>query len=89
LIRHDSDAPSIQPRESDDDVLGVVLLHFKEVSVVDHRVNHVFDVIGLVRQRWNHRVERSIGPIGRIGTRPPRRVIQIVRRHKTQQLAHH
>ena len=31
----------VQARESDDNVVRVVLLHFEEVSVVDHGVDHV------------------------------------------------
>ena len=35
LVGDDADRPAVEPREADDDVLGVVLLHLEEVAVVD------------------------------------------------------
>ena len=66
-----------------------MLLHLEEISVVDHRVNHVFDVIRLVRLLRNNCVQSDVCPITRIGTRLSRWVVQIVRRHEAQQLPHH
>ena len=41
LIRHNPHAFSIEPRKSDNNVLGVVLLHLEEICVVHHRVDSI------------------------------------------------
>ena len=48
---------AVQARESDDDVLGVVLLDFEEVAVVDDGVDDILDVVGLVGFVGNDGVE--------------------------------
>ena len=89
LIGDDSHAASIQPRKSHDDVLRVVLLHFEEISVIDDGVDHIFDVIGQIRLRRHDLVERRVGAINGIGAGLARRIVEIIRGHKTQQFSHH
>ena len=69
--------------------LGVVLLDFEKVAVVHHRVNDVFDVVGQVRLVGNNSVQLGVGAVDGIGAGLARRVVEIVRRHEAQQLAHH
>ncbi len=66
-----------------------MLLHFEEVAVVDHRMNHILHVIRQIRLRRHDLVEGSVSSVSRIGASLARRVVQIIRRHKAQQLAHH
>ena len=89
LVGDDADGASVEAREADDDVFRVVLVHFEEVSVVDDWMDYVFDVVGLVRLGGDDLVERGVGAIGRIGAGFPWRLVEIVRRDETQQLAHH
>src|SRR6185295_3362264 len=49
LIRDNSHRSSIEPRESDDDVLCIVLVNFKQICVVDNRVDYVADVVWNIR----------------------------------------
>jgi hypothetical protein len=87
LIRNDTDRSAVQTREADDDVLRVVLVHFEEVALVGNRMNQVEHVVGLIRRRRHQRVERGVFPIGRIGCRRARRVVEVVRRQERQQIA--
>src|SRR6266852_5462482 len=62
---------------------------FEEVGVVDDGVNGVLAVVGFLRIVGDEGVERLIAAIGGIGGGAARRVVDIVGRKKTQQLANH
>src|SRR4030043_161044 len=49
LVGGDPDGPAVHPRESDDDVPGVMLLDLEEVAVVHYFLDVIPDV---VRLRW-------------------------------------
>ena len=49
LVRHDPDRPAAEPPEADDEVRRVLGLDLEEVPVVEHRLDDVLDVVGLVR----------------------------------------
>ena len=66
-----------------------MFLDFEEISVVDDGGDHVLDVIGHAAVGGNQRVELFFHPIHRIVACAPRRVLEIVRRHKAEQFAHH
>ena len=68
---------------------GVILLHLEEVAVIDHAVDDVLDVVGHVRLGGHQRVERFVGAVDGIGAGFARRVLEIVRGHEAEQLAHH
>ena len=89
LIGDDADGLAVEARESDDDVLRVVLVDLEEIAVVDDRVNDVLHVVGHVRLVGNYRVELLVDAVDRIGAGLARRVVEIVGRNETQQLAHH
>ncbi len=61
----------------------------KKLAVVHHAVDHVLDVVGLVRFRGHDGIERGIHAVGGIGRGAPRRIVAIVLRQVTQQLADH
>ena len=84
LIRDDAHRLAAQPRKPNHQVLGVVFLHLKEVAVIGHVPQHVLHVVGLIRFRRDESVERGVGTIHWIATRLPRRLFQIVRRHKAE-----
>ena len=58
LVRDDADAAATETCEADDDVRRVVLLHFKEVALVNYGVDGVAYVVWLVRGFRDERVER-------------------------------
>src|SRR5437764_4869348 len=45
LIGNNADRAAIHSRKSYDNVLRVMLVHFEEIAVVDHGMDHVLDVI--------------------------------------------
>src|SRR5262249_10099327 len=76
-----------KPGEAHHDVLRVVLVHFKEIAVVHHRVNDVADLVRNVGRLRDYRVQLFVDAINRIACRNPRRIIEVVRRYERQQLA--
>src|ERR1700682_3463060 len=66
-----------------------MLVDFEEVRVIHGGVNRVLDVVGLLRVVGNERVEGFIAAIAWVGGGAARRVIDIVRRKKAEQLANH
>ena len=87
LVGDDPDRPAVEPREADQDVLRVVVVHLEEVALVDDQVDHVEHVVRLVRRRRHDAVERRVLAVGRIAGPRPRRVVEVVRRHERQQIA--
>ena len=76
-----------EPREADDDVPGVVLVHLEKVPIVGNRVDQVEHVVGLIRRRRNQPVQRLVFAIDRIVAGQSRRVVEVVVGHERQQLA--
>ena len=70
---------AVEARESDDDVLGVVLVHLEEVAVIDDAGDDVFDVVGQVGLGGDDGVERFVGAVDGVGAGLARRVFEIVR----------
>ena len=84
LVGDDADRTAVEPREADDDVPRVVLVHLEEVALVGDRVNHIEHVVRLVRRRGDETIERRVLAIGRIVGRGARRVVEVVRRAGTR-----
>ena len=63
-----TDAPG-EPRESDDDVLREVPLHFQKHAVVHDGADEIAHVVRLVRLGRHEPVERSVLAVHRIGRR--------------------
>jgi len=59
-----------------------------QLAAVDHAMDYVADVIGLVRILRDNRIERLVTPIHRVGGGGERRVVGVVERHVGQQVAH-
>ena len=89
MITDDADGAAIEARKAHNEIFGVVFVDFEEKSIVDNRMDGVFDVVGLLRVNRNESVEHFIAAAGRIRSRAARRIRQIVRRKKTHQLAYH
>ena len=87
LIGDDPDAAPAEPREPDDDVLGVVPMHFEERPVVGDRVDEVVHVVRLVRRRRHEASSASSSRSTRIGGLAPRRIVDVVARQVAEQLA--
>ena len=87
LVGDDPDRLAAEPREADEDVPGVVLLHFEQLAVVDHRANDAAYVVGLVRLLRHEVVEGRVLAIDRVRARPAGRVVEVVRGHIAEQVA--
>src|SRR5712664_4832483 len=66
-----------------------MFVDFEEIGVVDDGVNGVLDVVGFLRIVGDKRVKRFVAAVGGIGRGAARRVVDIVGRKKTEQLANH
>ncbi len=88
LVGDDSDRISAHARESNQHVLGVVFLDFEEMPVIDHPQDDLAHVVGLVGILGNDRVQRLVAAVGVILGRLKGRVLEIVRRHVGEHLAH-
>ena len=80
LVGNDPDRPPPEPNETDDDVLGIVLMDFEKLVIVCCPADQLDDVVRLVRIRrhevvklWNLAIERIFG-------RHHRRTLGVVRR---------
>src|SRR5260370_461045 len=60
LIADDADGAAIEARETYDEILGVVFVHFKKVTVIHDSVDGIFDVIRLLWVRRNQGVKQFI-----------------------------
>ena len=89
LIGDDADGRPIEPRETHDEIFREMLVDLEEIMFVGDGVDHILDVVGLHGIGGDERIERRIGAVGRIRGGAARRVVQIVRRKKTHQLADH
>src|SRR5580704_1627739 len=89
LIRNDAHWPSVHACKADNDITGKVLVHLEEITVINQPLDDHLHVVWLARFCWNNRVKLAISTIRRIGAAPPRRIIEIVRRHEPQQLSYH
>src|SRR6266851_7757008 len=66
-----------------------MFVDFQEVGIVDDGMNGVLDVVGLLRIVWDERVEGFVAAIGRVGGGAARRVFDVIRGKKAEQLANH
>ena len=65
-----------------------MLLHFEEVAVIHHGMDHVFHFVRQVRLVGHNPVESRVGTVGGVGTGLAWRIIQVIRRNEAEQLAH-
>ncbi len=66
-----------------------MLMDLKEISVIHHAGDDVFNVIRLVGFGWNHRGEFGIGAIDGVRAFAAWRIVKIVRGKEAEQLADH
>src|ERR1022692_4036439 len=89
LIGDDAHGTPVQPREAHHDVAGKVLMDFEEFAVIDHAMDGILDVIGLVGFGRHQRVKRRVHAVRRVGGRAARRIVAIVLGQVAEQLADH
>ncbi len=89
LIGDDAHGTPVQPREAHHDVAGEVLMDFEEFAVIDHAMNDIGDVVGLVGFGRHQRVERRVHASGGVRGGTARRIVAIVLRQVAEQLADH
>ena len=89
LIRHDPNRTASKTREADDQVAREVPVHLEKRSVVEHRVHEIVHVVRLVGRFGNETIERLVLAVDRIGDLAARRVVDVVPRQISQQLADH
>ena len=68
LVGDDADGAAIEARETHHDIFREVLVDFEKFSVVGDRVDHVLDVVGLLRIFGDERVERRRDAVPGIAT---------------------
>ena len=66
--------------ESDDDVLGELLVDLEELTVIDDARDDLVHVVGLVRIVRDDLVQRVVNPADRVVGRNPRSLLHIVLR---------
>ena len=90
LIGHDarSARPSMRAKPTTM-FLRPVLVHFEELAIVHHAVDHVLDVVGQVGFGRDDRVERRVHAVDGVGGGAPRRIFAVVLRQVAEQLADH
>ena len=89
MIANDADGPAVEPRKTHHEIFGVVLVDFKEITIVHDGMNRVLDVVGLLGIERNERIQSCIAARGRVGSSAARRILEIIRGEKTYQLANH
>src|SRR6266481_2145963 len=66
-----------------------MFVDFEEVGVIDNGMDGILDVVRLLRIVGDTGIERIVAAVDRIGGRAARRIVDIVGRKKTKQLANH
>ncbi len=84
---HDAYGQASQATKADDNVLGPVLLHLKEIAVIHHPADDILDVVGFVGIVGHETVQLLIGPIRRIICRQEGRILHVVLGQVAEQLA--
>ncbi len=85
LVRHEADHAAVEPGETDDDVLRVVLVRFKEHSVVHDAVDHIAHGIAHFRRVWNNFIQFRAQPPGIVFALGARSVFHVVGRQIAEQ----
>ena len=78
LIGDNAYRASVQPGESYNDVLAVMLVHLEKIGVVNDVVDYIFHVIGEIGLIGNNLIQRQISPIDGVSTGLARRVLEII-----------
>ena len=60
LVGHYAHALAVEAGETDDDILGIVALHFEEFAVVHHSADDLVHIVGLVGVVGNNLVEHIL-----------------------------
>ena len=89
LIADDTDGAAVEPGKTNDKIFRIVFVDLEEIAFVHDGMNHFLDVVRFLWVRRNKPVEGLIAAHGRIRRGPARRILEIVRRQKTHQLADH
>ena len=87
LVRDDPHRATVEAREADDDVRGEAGLHLHEFAIVDHPLDHIEDVVGLVARLRDQRVEFGIGPVRVVGRRGVGGIFEVVARQEGEERA--
>ena len=89
LVGDDTGGPAVEPGEPHDDIVGELAMHFEEVAVVHHPVDHVLDVVGFVGVVRHDAGEFLVHPVRGVRGRCPQWVFHVVRGQERQELFHH
>jgi len=89
LVRDDTDHVAVEPRKPDYDVRGKSRVHLHEGAAVHHILDHPQHVIGLVAVRRDDGVQALLSTDGAVLRLNKGRILQVVLRKVTQELAHH
>ena len=85
LVGHDADRLTAKPREADEDVPSVVLVHLEELTLVDDGANQIAHVVGLVGLLRHQVVKRRVLAIDRVPRPAARGVVKVVGGQEAEQ----
>ena len=87
LVADDADGPAVDAGEPADQVHGPVVVDLEELAVVDHRLDDLLHVVGLVG-RGGHELGQLGGePLGIVARIDQRGLLQVVGREEAEQVA--
>ncbi len=86
LISDYSRRLAVEPPEPYDNILGVLLLDFKKIIIIQHLPDNIPYIIRLIRISRNREIQIRTDSAGKIGSVFFRRILHIVIRHERQQL---
>ena len=87
VVRDDPDRMPAEAREAADDVLGPELVDREEVPLVDHKVDDLAHVVGLVRIVRDDSIELGRLPVGRVARLEERWRLRVVLRQEREEVA--
>src|SRR5208337_1978738 len=89
LIGNDADGTSVQACETNDDILGKMLVDFKEVAFIDDGVNHILNIVRLLWILGDDAVEGLFAAVDGVMRGTARWIFKIVAGQETEKLADH
>ena len=89
LIGDDAGGPAIEPGKPHDDIVGECSMHFEEIAVVHHPVDHVLDVVGFVGVIGYDAGEFLVHAVRVVRGAQAKRILHVVRGQVRHELLHH
>ena len=89
LVGHHAHALPVEAGEAHNDILGIIGLHFKKLTIVHYRSDNFVHVIRLIRIVRNDFIEEILQTVNRVGTFHPWCFLHVVLRNITDKGTDH